>query len=100
MLFGTFDSHFDVSVCRHPTKLLDAGDSSDSGSVTCAPAAPACNLQTVSASVDESVVLYHQTSHQNAQAILSSGGVMRRGPKGFGGCGIYFAVGPEVSYLC
>ncbi len=82
--------------CSNPATSVEdtpslAGASSDS---------LGCSLQSVSAMGDETLVLYHQTSLQNAQAILSSGGIMKRGPKGFGGCGIYFAVDPEVSTLC
>lgn len=43
----------------------------------------------------DAIVCYHQTSPENAQAILQSGR-MKRGPKGFGGRGIYFAEDPQV----
>jgi hypothetical protein len=57
----------------------------------------ATQLQPAMFKAGDCITLYHQTSPENAEAILKSG-MMRPGPPGFGGSGIYFA--PDAQVCC
>lgn len=71
---------------------IDLQQQAAEGLEEAALAAASCSSECIT-----TVTLYHQTSPENAQKILSTG-IFKPGTTGYGGAGIYFA--PEVGATC